>query len=392
MAIVATRWSQAEAKFKQNVANGAVNSTDTSLGVGTNGPNGFDVAFPIQLSTSRFLWLMDDVAWPTASGQTRVQTLTSNGNGFLHNVVCLQVGADVSSATLTFHCSGNPAGYARAYFEARRPAVRYAMCGIRLDEVLLVMGMDHVSDPAAPAGSFPAGGWACVVSGDLDGANPDNWFVVEVPLRLPRMMGGQGWRPNWNFQNGIIDPGDGYIYTWLQGPWNQTGQWAVCRFDRAAAKKGDLTSPQWWNGRNWVYDGHNVDGPIRSRLNVAPTGNTADQPGAVFIRPDGQFQASFIAKPFNPPVSFAATQPKVQVAIRSTAAGSFGTPTDVYTIPAASGQDDTQFCYSAHMCPGQTWSGKATNDQLMNYSRNGGGNVLGDSRLYWPEFLKVTGL
>jgi hypothetical protein len=231
------------------------------------------------------------------------------------------------------------------------------------------------------------GPWAVLLHGDIENTNPGTWVHQEVRTDAPRnQTSGTTNHPNYSFQNGVEMPGDGWVYVWCQGPWNTTGSTWLARFKEADVISGNMTEPAWWMGGNrWVKDWSDARGINRPRYDVAPSSITADQPGAVQRRPDGQYQYTLIPGEFKDP------DPHINYSLISAPNQKFPELTDLYDIPISG----TQFIYGAYTVPNQTWSGKASNDQLMLYSTNNYSTSLlafTDSREYWCVFVKAQGM
>lgn len=387
--MTATRWTAVEDRWKANLTQTNSNpALWTSNGVGTNGINGVDLAFPVALSSTRTLYLLGDTIWPTAAGQTRLDSI--GAGGFLHSCVCLQQGTDMSTATLSWHCGGTTtAPY--PFFSPRSSAGwvgnHYPMGGIMLDDVLIVVGMLNTGDPQGLIGFSPWTPWAMRITGDFAAGTPESWTQTHMNVTLPVARAGpNGHAGSYTFSNGIVDAAP-YVYLWANGPWTASGEWALARCDRTALKAGTF-SPVWWNGTAFVADSPTPTGISRARTNVAPAEMQADQPGHIHLRSDGKYQMTAIPTHFRnlagPSPKYPA-DPRVKYALRTTPTGAFGALADVYDIPTNA---NTQFFYSSYVVPNQTFSGMAAGDQVMIYSQNGEG-ALSSSDTYWVQFLKV---
>lgn len=251
------------------------------------------------------------------------------------------------------------------------------MCGIKLTQAgedrVLVVGMYHISHSSGPFNTLPSRSWA-MLARNITGT-PDTWEWKEVPL-------GADTNPlsgDFHFlSNGIVQD-DNSVYIYANGPWDQTGRWAVCRYPVKAAWSGKLDDPAWLTSSGWVNASAQSSSP---RLDVAPAAVVGDQTGAVHKRADGQWQITVI------PTVFLSADPRVHYATRANPEGAFGALTELYDITL--GTDEFAYQALAHLAP--TWSGKAANDICIGYSRNTNSFVvLSDARSYQPEFLQVTG-
>jgi hypothetical protein len=412
-------------KWKQNL-NSTSSTSATSLGTGNNGTLGTDIAYPIQLSATRWLWLFGDSWWPTAAGQQRL------GCKLVGNIVALQVGADFSTSTVTYHAGPRPprsAGVAASntdpwpFFEfgpqrgtvaldaVGSPAgVRYPMAGARLDnQTVLIVGMSHHDNhlyapgsgwtgEGGAAGTSPIGPFATLLIGDIDGTSPSTWRHFECSVDLPFTKSGINQRMGFHFGPGC-EVRDGWVYIWCMGPWDQTGHWSVVRYPLEEVLLGRLRGGFWWaGGDRWVPDRSNA----QRRIRVTPDVVRSEQGGAVRRRPDGRYQMTVVPEPFFDPAALAANRRQgprtLRYGITNSPGGEFDSQ---HAFDIQDVVSDYDFVYSAYIVPGQSFFG-ITTEQILTLSRHNSGPspdsnpfnapAFSNTLTYWPEFYAVGGM
>jgi hypothetical protein len=424
----ATYWEAGTNAFKGNLTS-PNSSSSTMSGPGANGT---DIGISVYLGGTRTLWLWGDTFWHP-SGVTRGTNLR-----LIRNPVSLQTGSlDLSTATMTWYwgnSASDPVDFFPPVMRDGQPMWKYPLGGIFLDDRILVTGMLSYADsgtlPVANFGTTMTGMWATMLY-DVSGNNPNSWAQQDL-----KWGGGHdSFHVERQFTPACnpVDGGDGFVYFYCFGPsWGAmvanpwSGAWSVFRIPRDDVKKGDLTRPRWFDGANrWVEDYRDVKtGALaRNRPNVLGFSiNGSDQLGGVHKRSDGQWQLTCI------PSGWFGAAPHVGYSLAASPASKFSTYTKLWDASVQSGYTPpngghfwTQpkqaeldawraanpgnnsrngewgdFVYGAYSYPEQTWSGKGANDQLIGFSRNRGGpgaiGMFSDSRAYWCEFYKVTGI
>lgn len=419
MAVAVTEWTAASNKWKQNLSS-TTSSTATSVSTGNTGLNGLANAYPVALSSTRWLWLISEPIWPTAAGQTRLASVQAFGA--IDNCVALQVGAQFDTSTLTFYCGPRPGTTTVdntkpwAYFDARDlGTVRRPTCGVRLDtNRLLVGGMSRMSNAnfnndlqagwqgvGGADGTAPVGGWATILYGDLDGAAPSAWAQQPVDIDLPKSAAGFGQRQGFHFFSGMAVVDD-WLVCWMNGPVDQSGHLSVCRYPLDEVLAGQMLSPYWWvGGERWVPDRENA----KRRIRVSPPGSRSERPGAVHQRSDGRWQLTVVPEPFYDPAAADVDRKQggatIGVAMAREPAEKFGELKQIYTVPVV--LDDYDLAFASYVATGQTWSGMASGDQVVVYSSNTSGPPSSpgnpfttpgftDSRTCWPKMVQVAGI
>lgn len=337
--------------------------TTLSLAEGYMGGDG---NVSIDLGAGRVLWGFNDVIWATGAGQTRP------GLPSFHNIIAIQTGYDLSTATIAWYPQTNSAG---AKYEqwpdfisldgSRNPLYRWTGAGCMLDDKL------HVVSGASPTGGSGIQAGAVIEIVDNPADTPDNWQWLTVPMAGGPQLYGQ---PNYSSAS-MVDAGDGYVYIWASS--TQTASegagFYASRVLRTDAKTGMYMNPQWWCGvHGWAYE--NPDRRIVKQI-VLPTVPWFTQMATQHQRTDGDWQ-------------FTATDSShMMYALRADPDGAWGTLTSAYTLPDHGGA--IQYVGYAH--PEQQWAGKNTNDVLCSWTP-GLSSISQRPETYTPKFVKLIGI
>jgi hypothetical protein len=335
---------------------GATATTPLSLAAGYMGG---DEHVTIDLGSGRVLWIWGDPSWATGPGQIRT---APQG----HSVLAIQTGYDLSACTLTFYPITNPAGQNFSKFPDEGdstlcPNGIWPGTGIMLDTNLLILGQRVVG-----AAGDNNGHTGYLI--DNPASTPDLWQWY--PVRMWTEQGHGTGFPIFAY-NSLADPGDGWLYAWAV---NDNVQMYVCRFDRKAVKRQDMTSPQWWCG---TALGFNYESRHVRRQTVRPSQFLARE-ASQHLRTDGQWQ-----------LTCTDDSAHIQYALTNTPGSMFPALTNAYTIDTTPHQG---LNYMAIAHPEQTWAGKNPTDVLVTYTAYLGDTIYHRPLLYWPKIVQLTGL
>jgi hypothetical protein len=397
--MAATRWIEAESKFRANQSDTTATAVSLSAWNGTpGGAMGTDIGACVDLKDGRWLWLFGDTWMPTAAGQN-MSGAASSGN--CSNVVALQTGSSsIPDSTLTWHARGTTGAPTAFFPKPTLPSTvnpptfaytRYPFGGVAIDDKVLVVGR-HSEGKTSEPNNFTTtmnGPWACLLS-NIAGNDPTAWTATYLTWPMS----------NESFHSTIqygpvaqpVDQG-GHIYFPMQGP-SRSDEWTLARAPRGDVYAGDLSGLEWWaGGYLWTPDSHpdSPAGGAHQRRNILGTVDVqgSDQPGGIHRRRDGLWQFTSVPHDWKegPGASHSAGW--------ATSRGpgfTFDNHTTEYAIPT---EVTNQFVYGAHVCPGITWEGMSPGDQCWVYSLNvgfGDPSALTKATAYVLKFLKVPGV
>jgi hypothetical protein len=272
----------------------------------------------------------------------------------VRNTLAVQIGADPSTATISFFWCNDDWGGPSSFFAEEGSHWFWPGQAIRLDDVLLVF-MTEVA-PTSDGLGFANVGYRVVrvLNPDQD---PWQWVYFTADAA-----------PNpWQLvpTAGLADDGDylvGYAYS------EPAHDLYLVRWPRAAAHDGDLSAPEWWNGTAFVAQPALASPPppvahdIATEFSVSPRGT-----GFVLVDSDG----------------FGATEVDVRTA--PTRQGPWSRPAHAYRPP----EDDRSGVF--------TYAGKAHpelsgGEMVVTYASNHQdfGTLVADQSLYYPRFVRVT--
>jgi len=190
---------------------------------------GGDVAYSVDLSRERVLWLFGDSFIGTNAAGKRTQST------MVRNSVAIETGYDPSRASLKFYWrmqKGRPA----SFVPETRHAWLWPTHGVRLGTKLLLFFTRVRPDNRKDSLGFENFGWAAYLVDNPD-QEPSAWVLrkTEIPTNA------------WNVIVGAaaLVAGD-FLYVF--GPAEPSHDVYLLRWPLGAAEKGDLASPEWWCG------------------------------------------------------------------------------------------------------------------------------------------------
>lgn len=194
---------------------------------------GADDAYSVDLGQGRVLWLFGDTFISSPKDSER------SGAAVIRNSLAIQKGYNPAEASLEFFWKDNPDGPAPFFPDLGR-SWHWPGGGVRLDEALIIFLM-KIKPTEGPLG-FAADGFSAVRITDPDRA-PQEWSFTL--LQAP---------PN-NF-NVIVGSASvfydqGFVYAYGAAEDADHGAYLV-RWPAGGFKRGDLSDPRWWTGRDWV--------------------------------------------------------------------------------------------------------------------------------------------
>lgn len=336
---------------------------------------GGDGGGSVDLGSTRVLWFFNDPFIRTAGGQAR------SAAAIIRNCVAIQsVSYDLSAATMTYYCGGGGMGSASpaSFFpehvsSSGLPFWSWGGSGVMLDGVLLIF-VTRVSPVVG--GAFNVVGYDVILV-DNPTAAPSAW---ELKYLEPPKDGVLAYIAN------VQDGGDGYVYA-SAGANDAARSLMWVRWDRARAKVGDLSGPQYWRGA-FGWSQRDQGRPPRSPVYQA--GATSSPTGGVVPRASDY---ALVASP-----GFGSVGISLKYALNAARTGPFGALSTVFTPygtdPNLTLSGSNYFVYAGGAHPEQTWSGKGANDMLLTYSTNAAGshNVRLDETIYYVRPVKGVGL
>jgi uncharacterized protein DUF4185 len=196
---------------------------------------GGDDAYSIDLGAGRVLWLFADTFIATSPAGTRRES------AMVRNTLAIQHGYDPSSATIKFYWrmkEGKPA----SFFGESRKVWYWPGHGIRVDGRLLIFLMKiHATKGGL---GFEAFGWSVVAVENPD-QEPSEWKLrwLPVPRNDLQVIVGSA---------SVIRVGD-FVYAFsVQEPTSKHDVYLI-RWPLAKAGAGDLREPYWWCGEKYGW-------------------------------------------------------------------------------------------------------------------------------------------
>lgn len=195
---------------------------------------GADGAFSIDLGADRTLWLFGDTIIDPTDGASR----RSPGATIISNSLGIQRGRDPSAATIEFFWRRNDDGSPQAFFPDEGGVRHWPGHGVRLGDTLLLFFM-HVRNSDDGLG-FEVVDWSAVAVANPDD-DPHAWRIT--PIDTPNhdtqiIVGSAGVLADGAFlyAYGSREPGDGRIY--------------LVKWPLDDARRAALSHMRWWGGRN----------------------------------------------------------------------------------------------------------------------------------------------
>lgn len=218
---------------------------------------GSDVARSIPIpGTNNTLWIFADTLWRTSTTPT-IPTSRA-GYQFTNSSLALQTGADLATATVTFHRA--PGG--GNWFNVDASYTCWPIDAIFIGNDLYVFGVRVLSSNML-GGEY---GWTVHRIPNAKTTAITSWPVAT----LLYASGDTGSRPI----NSPYDGGDGYIYSFAiarQPTGTSPAGWRWCRWPVASLTGTDQNLVEWWNGTGWQYGD-------ATQLSSTPSMSIADNP------------------------------------------------------------------------------------------------------------------
>jgi Domain of unknown function (DUF4185) len=333
--IKATSWPEADALFR----------TDPRW-------LGGDDAYSIDLGAGRILWLFADSFIATSPAGTRRES------ALVRNTLAIQHGYDPSSASIKFYWrmkDGKPA----SFFADSQKVWYWPGHGIRIDGRLLIFLMKIQATKEGLG--FAAFGWS-VVAIDNPDEEPSQWQLRWLPAPrndLQVIVGSAS----------VIRIGD-FVYAFsAQEPTGKHDVYLV-RWPFTKAREADLREPYWWCGEK--------DGWVSQKL-VGRRG------AVVFTGAQTEFTVHWDSGLHRFLQVQTAGFPTANMAFRSAAklTGPWSTLAEFYRPPESARAGTVVYAGKSHPA-------LAGADLVFTYvvNRTGFGDLVNDSSVYYPRFLK----
>jgi len=316
---------------------------------------GGDGASTVDLGEGRVLWLFgDSFVDPAGTGDRRRAHIVRNS-------VAVQTGTDPALGGVAFFWGRGTGGEPEAFFPSPGPRWYWPGDGIVVQGRLVVFLM-NVGAADNQLG-FAADGWAAVHVPNPE-ASPADWAprVLEPPDdRFGIVVG----------SSSVVGAG-GFVHAFGTRP--ETREVFLARWPDASVAQGDLSGMAWWcgDGPGWV-----PDDSLRSGFPAAPW--------PVFSGGQMEFSVEYV--PARGRWLQVQTQsildPRLAARWAERLTGPWGLPAAFYR-PEAAGQP-TLLVYAGKAHP--ECSGAPL---VLTYAVNtlDAERILGDTRIYYPEFLK----
>lgn len=196
---------------------------------------GGDDAYSIDLGKGRVLWLFGDSFIATGPARRRRESR------MVRNSVAIQQGYDPSNAAIRFYWRED-GGRPTSFFPEKKGEWYWPGHGALLDDTLILFLM-KVRASSHGLG-FDVSGWTAVTIDNPD-EEPSRWNLnwLDTPRNDYRVIIGSA---------SVLRKGD-HLYAFSVKE-STSHEVYVVRWPVSRAKAGDLTRPQWWNGRTktWV--------------------------------------------------------------------------------------------------------------------------------------------
>jgi hypothetical protein len=198
---------------------------------------GSDCAYSVDLGGGHVLWLFGDTYIATSAAHKRRESKMPR------NTIAVQQGYDPSKAEIQFYWNtrnGAPA----SFFPDADWGWYWPGGGVRLDDQLLLFFM-KVRRTGDGMFGFASFGWAAVAIDNPD-ASPDRWHLrwLDSPPNKFNVLVGSG---------SVLRVGD-YVHALGVAEPAKDHALFIARWPVAAARRGDLSSPEWWEpaSARWI--------------------------------------------------------------------------------------------------------------------------------------------
>lgn len=316
---------------------------------------GADGASSVDLGGGRILWLFGDT-WIDPSGRG-----TRHGARMVSNSVGIQEGSDPSTSSIAFAWGRAPDGAPDAFFPDRRGESLWLGNGVRVADRLVLFFSRTLRGTGTGLG-FESVGWTAVMVENPDDA-PSAWRVRELDTPANPLGVLVGYAAAFRLGDTVIALGS-------LDPVKSHPIYAV-RWPAEQVRRGDLSRPEWWAGNRlgWVPDAD----PAPRR----PIFENGQADLTIHLDPVTERFLEVQTQGFGP----------ADVAMRAAPAltGPWSRPRMLYRPPEY--YRPHVMIYSAKAHPHLAGA-----DLVLTYATNTfqGGDLVSDSRLYYPRFVRLT--
>lgn len=205
---------------------------------------GADVASSVDLGGHRILWLFGDT-WIDASGKG-----TRKGARMVSNSVAIQVGADPTTAKISFYWGRDANGNPNAMFPDRNGESLWFGNGIRVGDRLILFFARTIRDTGIGIG-FEHVGWTAIMVTNPD-SEPSSWQIQEIETPVNPLGILVGFAAVQKLDRYIVALGS-------QNPVKSHPIFAA-RWPIDEVRRGNLLHPEWWAGDllGWIPDSSNA--------------------------------------------------------------------------------------------------------------------------------------
>lgn len=205
---------------------------------------GSDGASSVNLGDNRTLWLFGDT-WIDSSGKG-----IRKGASMVSNSIAIQVGADPTTASISFYWGRDNKGGPDAFFPDRNGESLWLGNGVRVGDRLILFFSRTIRNTGSGLG-FESVGWTAIMVTNPD-SEPSSWQMheLETPANPLGILVGYA----------AVQKLDGYIIALgSQNPVKSHPIFAA-RWTIEDVRRGDLLHPEWWAGDRigWIPDSSNV--------------------------------------------------------------------------------------------------------------------------------------
>lgn len=312
---------------------------------------GGDVAYSIDLSQGRVLWLFGDSFIANKPGKTRRQS------AFVHNSIAIETGYDPAHASMKFYwpeSNGKPSEFAANEGDIWL----WPEDGVRLGNKLLLFFVRVPSDNRKDSLGLALVGWTAFLVENLD-TEPSAWTMhrVDAPQSYPGFIVGSG----------VLRAGN-FVYAFASAEPSHDAY--LLRWPLTAAEQGDLSLPEWWyEGSGWVEQRK----PTHPPAPAIPEGSNEFS-----VIWDSHYNKFFEVES----VGFGASDIGIRWADRFE--GPWSGPVKIYHPPESNRPD--AFVYA-----GKVHAGLLGGDLVVTYVANSMDNKIlaKDMSIYYPRFVRL---
>lgn len=314
--------------------------------------SGGDGAFSIDLGNGRVLWLFgDSFVDPKGSGRR-------DQSKMVHNTIGIQTGYDPTTASMQFYWGGTDEAPAD-FFAPSGSRWRWPLHGARLDDTLLLFFMD-VREERDDRLGFRTVGWSAIRI-DNPEDTPDLWRRqwLDAPSAGFDVIVGSAVvvRAQHLYAFAVREPGNHDVY--------------LCRWPIGAARRGDLSNPQWRRSERWVEHSA-LDASPQVMIPKAATEFSIHYDNAQRIWVQVQTHG------------FGAAQIGIRTSVRLE--GPWSEPTMLFRPPESRVEESRILVYAGKAHPEQTGA-----DIVVTYAANEAdlAALVQNTSVYWPRFVPL---